>query len=434
MSLRHAALRAALLLFLPLTLAAQETVSPSSTGPATALTLFLDCNVEGCDYDYLRTELTWVSYVRDQGAAQVQVIATSLGSGGGGSVVTLQFLGLKEFKGIDEEIKYSVPQGATSDESRAEFTRALKVGLARYVLRTPQGRNLEVSFRGGASPAPVQPTTDPWNFWVFSLGFNGYMNGESQSKSHSFGGNLSANRTTADWKINLGISGDYEASSYDLGDDGVYRSVSHSYEGDGLVVRSLGRRTSLGATFGGSSSTNQNIDLSLKLAPTVEFDFLDYKDYSRKRLILSYSLGWNWFDYTDTTIYNKVRETAMAQSASLSYAVQQKWGSANLGLNASNYLADFHKYRFGVGGGMSIRLAKGLSLSYFFNFSRVHDQIALPKAGATDQEVLLRLKELRTSYQYFGNIGLSYTFGSVLNNVVNPRMGSGGGAREMMMF
>ena len=47
--------------------------------------------------------------------------------------------------------------------------------------------------------------------------------------------------------------------------------------------------------------------------------------------------------------------------------------------------------------------------------------------GATTEEVLLRQRQLATGYQYFVNFGVSYSFGSILNNIVNPRFGGGGG-------
>jgi hypothetical protein len=41
---------------------------------------------------------------------------------------------------------------------------------------------------------------------------------------------------------------------------------------------------------------------------------------------------------------------------------------------------------------------------------------------------------LETTYNYFAMVGLSYTFGSIYTNVVNPRFGStrSGGIRIMM--
>ena len=52
---------------------------------------------------------------------------------------------------------------------------------------------------------------------------------------------------------------------------------------------------------------------------------------------------------------------------------------------------------------------------------------ALPEAGATPDEILLRRRELATSYSYFTFINLQYRFGSTLNNTVNPRFPNSGG-------
>jgi hypothetical protein len=41
--------------------------------------------------------------------------------------------------------------------------------------------------------------------------------------------------------------------------------------------------------------------------------------------------------------------------------------------------------------------------------------------------VLLRLRELQSGFEVSFSVGLSYSFGSLFNNVVNPRFGRGGG-------
>lgn len=419
-------------LAVPAVLPAQNeppTPPPSAAPPDTteSLRLFLDCSASGCDFDYLRTELTWVNYVRDRTAAQVHVIATSLGTGSGGRETTLKFIGLREFSGVDDEIRFTTAQGATGDEQRKELTRVLKIGLARYLVRTPYGANLTLSYVAPKQAAPTQPAHDPWNFWVFSAGFGASFDGESESKSHSLNGSLSGSRTTEKWKSNLSFSGYSNHSEYNLGGGDIYNADSHSYYGSGLLVRSLGPHASVGANMSGSNSTQSNIDLRARVAPTFEYDFFKYADYTRRRLILSYSLGFNRYDYTDTTIYNKTAETLVDQALSLSYSARAPWGSASVGISASDYLADRHKYRASIYGGMSLRVTKGLQLSYNASYARVHDQVTLPKQGASNEEILLRLRQLRTSYQYYGYLSLNYTFGSVFNNVVNPRLGNGGG-------
>ena len=59
--------------------------------------------------------------------------------------------------------------------------------------------------------------------------------------------------------------------------------------------------------------------------------------------------------------------------------------------------------------------------------SRVADQLYLPRRSLTDQQIIARQQALATNFRYFGNFGVSYTFGSIFNNVVNPRFGGSGG-------
>ena len=87
-----------------------------------------------------------------------------------------------------------------------------------------------------------------------------------------------------------------------------------------------------------------------------------------------------------------------------------------------------------LNGYLDLRIAKGLSVNFGGGASLIHDQLGLVKGGATTEEVLLRRKELATQFQYFTSFGFTYTFGSIYNNVVNPRFGnSGGGGMTIMM-
>jgi hypothetical protein len=45
----------------------------------------------------------------------------------------------------------------------------------------------------------------------------------------------------------------------------------------------------------------------------------------------------------------------------------------------------------------------------------------LRQADASEEEVLLQLRQLATSYSYYVSFGISYRFGSPFNNVVNTR-------------
>lgn len=80
-----------------------------------------------------------------------------------------------------------------------------------------------------------------------------------------------------------------------------------------------------------------------------------------------------------------------------------------------------------LNGFVRLRIVKGLSLSVNGEAAYINDQLNLRKGGLTEAERLLRLKEQATNYSIGGSISITYTFGSIYNNVVNPRFGSGGG-------
>jgi hypothetical protein len=68
-------------------------------------------------------------------------------------------------------------------------------------------------------------------------------------------------------------------------------------------------------------------------------------------------------------------------------------------------------------------LYKGFSFDVFARVDRIRNLISLRQEPATDTEVLLRLQQQATGYSYFAGFGVSYSFGSIFNSIVNPRFG-----------
>ena len=85
-------------------------------------------------------------------------------------------------------------------------------------------------------------------------------------------------------------------------------------------------------------------------------------------------------------------------------------------------------------GNANIRIVRGLSFNFFGSISRVRDQVFLPRRGATDEDVLLRQRQLATDFDYNFRISLRFTFGSIFNNIVNPRFDAGGGPPGRFFF
>jgi hypothetical protein len=425
--------------------AANALAAPSAPAAAQSdaerLRVFVDCS--WCDMDFLRTELTWVDYMRDRADAQVHILTTRQTTGGGGGQYTLEFIGLRELSGRRDTLNYTASSDDTSDVIRRGLTRTIKLGLVPFVANTPIGRRLDIAL---APVAPVEgrpaaegegPQHDPWNSWRFSMNINGFSQGESQQNFQNLYSNISANRTTAEWKFTAGINNSYSQSTFEymIGDEARKTvSINRSYGANTLLVKALGPQLSAGGRASASTSTFGNTSLSVTLAPAVEYNFVPYSESTRRSMTLQYSVGGRYFDYRETTLYDQDEETRPIQTVALNYTTRQPWGSVNVGLDGSQYLHDTQKYSAGLGGSTSLRLFRGFTFNFGGNYRHVRDQLHLPKRNLTEEEILLRQRALKTNYSYYLNFGIGYSFGSIFNNVVNPRMGgsSSGGMIIMM--
>jgi hypothetical protein len=388
-----------------------------------AVRVFLDCPGYLCDREYLRQQIPFVDYVRDRQVADVQVLVTAQGSGGG-RAYTLEFIGRGRFEEIDNTLAFNVPQTATESEERRQLARVLKGGLVRYVSQTPQFENLRVGYEapeGEAQTGGRQPQDAPWNYWIFETGLEGEVSGEQRSSEASVEGSLSANRTTRAWKLDFGLDGEYSSERFEVSDSTTVTSIQRRYDFDALVVRSLSPHWSAGGRAEVSSSTFLNRDLLLRLAPAVEYNVFRYEESNRRQLRLLYDLGANYFNYRDTTIFGQTAETRFDQSLSVRLDLEQTWGSASASLTGSHYFFDLSKNRLQFFSFIDVQLFEGFSLRVSGNVALVQDQLYLAGEDLTDEEILLEQQQLGTDYEYGLQIGVSYTFGSIYNTVVNPR-------------
>jgi hypothetical protein len=414
----------ALLLFLillPASLGAQPAATPRT--PPGTLKVFLDCRFE-CDTEYLRQNIDFIDYVRDRETADVHVLVTTQGTGGGGMSWTVRFIGLDYFKDHEHTLTFTTLETASSDDRRKEFARVFKVGLVTYAAETDIAPNLEVSLKAFEGKDPTdKPTRDPWNYWVFRLGAGGDLNGERSSNNRSYRVNISASRVTEQWKINASLFGDTSRSSFKVTDDFTVTSNTNSWNLSTLVVKSLGPRWSYGARSSFNRSSFSNTDRSIGAFPAIEFDFFPYSESSRRSLTVQYSVGITSFNYREVTIFDKLEETVPSHSLRTSLGVRSPWGSLGGSANISQHLNHVDRYRISLNGNTDIRLFKGFSFNIWANYDKIGDQIGLRKADATTEEVLLRLQQRATGYSYYLNFGFSYSFGSIFNSTVNPRFG-----------
>ncbi len=379
--------------------------------------IFLDC--QRCDRDYVRTEIDWVNYVRDRKEADVHILGTVQRTGSDGWEYTFEFIGQNKFSDITHTLKYVSSRTDTWDEIRRGYINVLKRGLLPFILRTPLFEHITFGFERIFRPTSVK---DGWKFWVFNIGISGSLSGEKRQNFQSIRGNISANRVTPELKIRLGASGNFDESHFEINGSSI-TSTSERKNVSGMVVKSLGDHWAVGGWVNWRSSTYSNLRSEILTAPAVEYNFFPYAESTRRQLSCLYRIGYNFSRYIEETIYEKFEEHLLGQALSVSLEVKEPWGIASTYIEGSHYFHDLSKNKLELGGYLSLRLIKGLSLTLSGSYARIHDQLSLPKEGASLDEILLQRKELETDYGYHISLGFSFTFGSVYSNVVNPRFG-----------
>lgn len=412
--------------------AAQNPVVAPDSAATGKPKVFIDC--DECDDDFLRSEIAWIDHVRDRAVADVHVLVTSQRTGSGGRQYTAHFIGLREYSGKQDTLSYSARVAESSDETRRGIAGILKLGLVRYAARSAIAQTLSITARPGGSVATARPVRDPWNLWVFRTSARGFFNGEKTAKFAQMSSSVSANRISNAWKTNFGVNLNYNESKFTFTDGRKFNNYSRGYGANSLVVKSLGPHWSAGQRSSVSSSTFLNQELAARLAPAIEYNFFPYSESTRRQFTVQYSAGVNHFRYEDTTIYNEIRETRGDQALIASFDVKQPWGSVSTSFEAAAYLHDFSKNRLVFFTNLDWRLIKGLSVSLSGNASLIRDQLHIAAGQLTDEEVLLRRRQLATSYRYFASIGLNYSFGSIYSNIVNSRFGGSSGGGTVFFF
>ena len=412
---------------------AQGDISGSDTTTKNALRLFIDCQT--CDMNYIRKEMPYINYVRDTRESQVYMLVTRQVTGSGGMNYTLFYSGQQELAGMKDTLAYTSNPDATADITRTGLTNTMAMGLMRYVAKTPAKSNVKISFQG-ETQKNIEQVADKWNYWVFSVGTMPQFTSEKSQKTYQWGIRAYVNRVTPDWKFQNSIQRNFNKSIYirnktdnvtGITTEEKTIAVKKSVTFNNLTVKSITDHWSAGIRATALSSSYSNYNVQVRVAPSVEYDIFPYSVSNQKQLRVLYGIGYVYNNYVDTTIYNKTKESLFEHTLDIALQVQQKWGSANMAIGYAAFLNDFSKNNISLDGSVVIRVLKGLSLDFSGSVSFIHNQIQLAKGNRSAEEVYLKLSELETSFRYQGSVSINYTFGSIYNNVVNPRFGSGGG-------
>jgi hypothetical protein len=406
---------------------AQEPQEPAGEADSTAgqaLRLFFDCQSRYCTFDFYRREIPFVNYTRDRQDAQVHLLITSQSTGAGGLRFTLDFIGRKEFEGIDDRLETSTRPNLAEEQVLSQVASQVKLGLMRYIARTPVADQIQIGFQQTLDEQAVAtPETDPWNFWVLRVRGNGTYFARERFDFVNLSGGLSANRVTEKLRLSFSLGTSFSESNFDTTDTTTVTNTQQSYDAAAFASWNLGEHWGIGAQTSASHSSFSNEDLAVRLAPAIEYNLFAYSESTRRQLRFVYSLGFTHFNYIAETVFLKTEETIPDHRFQVALQVRQPWGSSRAAIEFVQHLNDLGKNRIVGNAGIDLRLFRGLSLDIDVGAARIRDQIHLEAGDATAEEALLRQRELESGFEYNFRVGFSYTFGSIFSNVVNPRFG-----------
>jgi hypothetical protein len=386
------------------------------------LRVFMDC--DDCDMNRLREEVKFIHYVRDRELADVHVFVDEMGTGGGGVTYSIAYIGKGAFEGSTDTLRFIRLPIETYMEYSEGLHNTILMGLMPYVARTSVGRSIRITFdQDDINERTVfeQPTVDPWNYWVFEIDAGGDFQKETYESDYSIRSGFEARRITEEWKTEAEFYQRFRSRTVNQDEDVHYinyKVVDFDFD----LVKSLGDHWAAGISGDASSNTSRNRKLLMGLFAAVEFSLFPYREVSRREVTLSYHIGMDHQSYFEETIYLKMNEYLPRHDLEFDLRFNQPWGYARTSLNLSQYLNDPSKFYIGFNGRMRWRIYKGLTVNLGGSYGIVRNQVYLARNEATYEEILLKVKRIKTDFEFDIYFGFGYTFGSLYNNVVNPRL------------
>lgn len=382
------------------------------------LNIYLDCN--RCDDNHIRRNIDFVNHVRDPEVADVHILVTDQRTGSGRKTI-FNFIGTDD--GLEFKLELNTSQTQTYSEIRDQIVKILKSGVAPFLAQ--QNPDLDVNISGweemDKTQSQQEPETDPWNNWVFGIASSiGYENEQRRSELE-LSGRLDADRITREWKIRLNMRGDYEENVFDNDGEKIVTLLKR-YRFWGSSVKSLTEHWSAGLFGEVESNTYNNIRMRGGVRAAAEYNIFPYDISNQKEFTFAYYVGPIYSDYFEETIYNKLSEQLWGHTLRVIFRTRQQWGTIYADLEGFHFFHDLSKNHIELNSWISIRLIKGLFFRFGTEVELIRDQLYLPKGEVPLEDLLLERKALQTAYNFELNVGLSYTFGSIYNNIVNTRL------------
>ena len=378
--------------------------------------VFLNCR---CDDDYLKQNTLFFDYVRDMDLADIEVFVFEITNASGGRNFSFNFKGKNKFN-KEYVISKTIPQNTSFNKSRKSLLDTYKLGMASFLSNTDYQSQVEVNFNNN-NLFPENLTKDKWKNWVFEVygSFNFENEKSINEEEYNFGFDI--DRVTNNWRFRSDFEIDRSIKFFSGGEQN-YSSERESFYFSASLVKSISNHFSTGIFSSYTQDTYRNYKSSYNISPAIEYNFIPYNEVLTREVTLAYKLGYNLFHYIDETIYGFEDQKMFNHSLTLNLRFREKWGSIYSYLVASQFLDLPEQNRLTINNNLNIRIIRGLSVRISAYFRFIRDQINLPKGAASVEDLLLRQRQISTNFQNRISMGLSYTFGSIFNNIVNQRL------------
>lgn len=383
--------------------------------------VYIDCSF--CDFDHIRSELTFVNYVRDPEQADIHIFITRTSMVRGGAEYEISLIGQRVFSDIQFDLKYVAQRNATTSEIRNGLNRMLFSALMPYMSQT----SLSSSFSLMHEPDDLEITEieapeDPWNYWIFEAYVGSISLGlESNKTDFDSRWGIFADRVTEEWKLRIRPYFNYTFVEIEQSEGEDVTSSVQRHGLDTYAIKSINQHWSVGLFTDYITRNDRNIRHRIEVLPGIEYSFYPYRMATRKAVTLQYQIGYSYFDFFDTTIFGQDTQHLFSHQLRGAVDVEQPWGSISGGLIGSHYFHDTSLRRAVFFGGFSVRILEGLSVRFQTNFQMIQDQITLRAGDASLEDILLQRRELATDFSLSGSFAVTYTFGSEFANIVNTR-------------
>ena len=379
--------------------------------------VFLSCR---CDDDFLKQNTLFFDYVRDMSLSDIEVFVFEITNASGGKNYTFNFNGKNNFINKENQINAIIPQNISLNKSREILLNTYKLGMASFLSNTDYQNEIDVNFTH-EKIITDQKKLDTWKNWVFEVYGSFNFENEKSINEEEFNLGFDVDRVTEIWRLRSDFEFDRSIKFFSGGEQN-YSSERESLYFSGSLVRSISNHFSTGFFSSFRQDTFRNYKSSINISPAVEYNFIPYKEVLTREVTLAYKLGYNIYNYIEETIYEFIDQKMFNHSLTLNLRFREKWGSIYSYLVASQFLDLPEQNRLTINNNINLRIVRGLSLRISAYFRFIRDQINLPKGEASVEDLLLRQRQISTNYQNRISMGLSYTFGSIFNNIVNNRL------------